>query len=353
MRLRIVQKIIDAIRGKSLFLKYDALSETVRYLSQYIEFDKNLSKSILKKHRFPYFTFKNDKKKLKKYLSTIDATSFPKARGILREHQLKLLNLAKEVMPIMESAGVKPFIIGGTLLGAVRHGGFIPWDEDIDFDMMRDDYDKLWEYVKKNFPHIDNQSYHNYAEFYVDLDKLVKDNPNKVVFALKTNGLCAYRGTNLEDILTLDFFPRDYIKDGLSEEEYLKYRNECDKFFLPNQTWHDVFEIFNKEINNSNIYSKDGSITAKGWGSFGFYRKYRSLFLPKKDLFPLKRIRFEDAEFYAPNNAEVLLKKTFNNYNCIPTDIALGVHIKILNRYLKPQGRKYYIEIEDILGGKQ
>ena len=89
MKLRVIQKIIDAIRGKSLLIKYYALGETVRYLSQYIEFDKNMSRSILKKHWFPYFTFKNDKKKLQKYLSKIDAPSFPKARGILREHQLK------------------------------------------------------------------------------------------------------------------------------------------------------------------------------------------------------------------------------------------------------------------------
>ena len=350
VKLKIFQNIIDVIRAKELQKEYDVLRETVLYLSNHIDFDEKVKNRILKEHKCAYLTFTNDKKILKEYLKTIDATKIPHATGKLREHQLKLLQLAKDVIPEIEKEGIKPFIIGGTLLGAVRHGGFIPWDEDIDFDMMREDYNKLWEYAKNNYPCIDKKSYHKYSEFYVDLDNLIKQNPNKIVFALKTNGLCAYRGTSLEDVMTLDFFPRDYVKDDLSEEKYLTYRKNCDKLFKKGCSWEEEFEIFKKELSNEKIYSKDGSNTARGWGNIGFYRAYRSLYLSKNDLFPLKRIKFEDTEFYAPKNPDALLNKTFKNYHNIPAIISFGMHIKILNQYLNPQNRRYYIKIKDLLG---
>ncbi len=56
-----------------------------------------------------------------------------------RIHDLNLL-IAEEIKRICEENDIKYFIIAGTLLGAIRHGGFIPWDEDMDFGMLREDY---------------------------------------------------------------------------------------------------------------------------------------------------------------------------------------------------------------------
>ena len=61
----------------------------------------------------------------------------------LRELQLTELNILKELLPIFERNGIRYYALGGTMLGAVRHHGFIPWDDDIDIGVPREDYERL------------------------------------------------------------------------------------------------------------------------------------------------------------------------------------------------------------------
>ena len=60
-----------------------------------------------------------------------------------REHQLALLTLLKEFDRVCRLVGVKYTLFAGTLLGSVRHKGFIPWDDDLDVMMLRADYDRF------------------------------------------------------------------------------------------------------------------------------------------------------------------------------------------------------------------
>lgn len=66
----------------------------------------------------------------------------------LRKLQLTELGLAKKYTDFCDSHNLRYFMIGGTFLGAVRHKGFVPWDDDMDFGMYREDYERFLQLCK-------------------------------------------------------------------------------------------------------------------------------------------------------------------------------------------------------------
>lgn len=87
--------------------------------------------------------------------STADAQkrfflSMPKAKGINRNLQLLEKDLLKALITICDANNLPCWLYLGTLLGAVRHKGFIPWDDDLDICMAREDIDKLRDILKDN-----------------------------------------------------------------------------------------------------------------------------------------------------------------------------------------------------------
>ena len=64
-------------------------------------------------------------------------------REVLEKVQPILLEIALEIRRVCEENGIRYFMYRGTFLGAVRHRGFIPWDDDMDFAMLREDYEKF------------------------------------------------------------------------------------------------------------------------------------------------------------------------------------------------------------------
>ena len=62
---------------------------------------------------------------------------------LLKKIQAELILMMKDVVSVFDEAGIKWFLSGGSVLGAVRHQGFIPWDDDIDIFMERADFEKF------------------------------------------------------------------------------------------------------------------------------------------------------------------------------------------------------------------
>ena len=70
----------------------------------------------------------------------------------IKRVQNRLLEMAKATAAILEKNNIPYQIAFGTLLGAVRHGGFIPWDDDFDFLLFDDSYDKATEALARELP---------------------------------------------------------------------------------------------------------------------------------------------------------------------------------------------------------
>ena len=70
----------------------------------------------------------------------------------IKDCQNRLLNIAKIVNGICQRNNISLFMLGGTMLGAIRHKGFIPWDDDMDFGVIYDDYVKLERILKRELP---------------------------------------------------------------------------------------------------------------------------------------------------------------------------------------------------------
>ena len=73
----------------------------------------------------------------------VDINNIPKTKGKLRQIQLQILEMLKLFDDICKRNNINYWIESGTLLGAVRHKGFIPWDDDVDVCILRDDVEKL------------------------------------------------------------------------------------------------------------------------------------------------------------------------------------------------------------------
>lgn len=144
-------------------------------------------------------------------------------REDIRKYQLAQLALLKQVDSICNKLQLKYYLVYGTLIGAVRHNGFIPWDADVDVALFRDDYEKLKEFFCKQ--PIENLFYQHYE---TDANHIL---PHAVLRIEGTHVIYNYqrssRYKSKHDGIYIDIFPID----NLTNDEKLR-KTQARKYIL-------------------------------------------------------------------------------------------------------------------------
>lgn len=286
----------------------------------------------------------NPKEQLEFLKSIIDVSSLKPASGRLREYQLRYLNFAKELQILFDKIEIKPFLAAGTLCGAIRHKGYIPWDDDIDFWVTREDYNKLINYAQQNQILYERKGnrFNNTNKVLEYEDNLVHQNPNKLFFILSSNVLQLYKGTSIKDYSVIDIFPIDFYNDNYSFEEYKKYTQKIQaKLWKINNYIRELHFLQQEREKNTNIV-KNSKKLFYGIDNIGSYIPSQlNDFWNYDDIFPLKKVVFEDTEFWVPNNSERVLDLWCPKWRGLPNDIGYPHHLAIIDKYLN---KKYKIK---------
>lgn len=249
-----------------------------------------------------------------------------KIKGNLRNVQLLYVELLRFINNVCKKHDINYWLDYGTLLGAFRHDGFIPWDDDVDLSIMRKDYEKLIKVLPEEI------SKYDYFKENCGLSLLIENHKNyfedfKSVYDVDDeNGFLArYRYSFLKiawlkPYIWIDVFPKDYILEEKLEyfkKNYVstKYKFNHDIKIGKKEFWNE-FNRVKKElglVNNKTKYFND-SIDVIELAPVKIYETDK--------MFPLKTIEFEGYEFKCPKNIEYALEVEFGkNYMHIPNII--------------------------------
>lgn len=214
----------------------------------------------------------------------------------LRAAQITMTEMLMAVDKICKEEGIPYWITDGTLLGSERHKGFIPWDDDADIGMLREDYNRFRKIITAKLPEkfkVETETVHTHG----------KHNWLKILF-LDDFEWIDWHGINRKGI-SIDIFPYDYVseKNKLTLKEKLVHRIASiqyppDADNLKNKLrrvvyWSRLQDIYNV-VNAKSEYVTYGIETPY----YGFAH------FKVKDIFPLKQGMFENKTFNIPQHPD-------------------------------------------------
>lgn len=258
------------------------------------------------------------------------ASNFPDNRSDydtpLRQAQMVMLRMLKIVDDICQRHGIEYWLDGGTLLGAVRHKGFIPWDDDIDIAMMRDDYDRFVEIVESELSDdLFFQTPENDPGFMNMITPVKIRDLKSLIFEGYENGSEPYHQG-----LFVDIFPYDHLPSDGRKRKFYKYlgkkllkvkRAKLEKHRKHHGHLLNSFygKLLSVEAINRLLRSLIDRVNGKNADVIGFgLDSTLTRYYGKEKFFPLQRIEFEGNSFSAPKDTDYYLRVTYGDYMELP-----------------------------------
>lgn len=249
----------------------------------------------------------------------------------LRQLQMIELNILLEVDKICKKHNITYYLGEGTLLGAARHQGFIPWDDDLDILMFRKDYEKFIDVTMRELPsHLLLLNNLTYKKYHLPLTKIVTKDNQGFINVLDSN-LTDHTGPYI-DIFPVDFLPfnpsknsKEYIK--LKKIRYYRYLllfkvnyksvNTLRKLMYRIISKFLPFKYFHKKIYKLSTKYNEDEKTVYAVNFASSYSLQKQI-VPKEVYGKPKYIEFEGHFFPVPNNYKKLLKTIYDNYEELP-----------------------------------
>ena len=253
----------------------------------------------------------------------------------LRKAQLKMVEILEAIDDICKRHDIKWWLCYGTMLGAVRHNGFIPWDDDCDIAMMREDYERFMEVALKELPsnlHLQNRELE--PSYNKSITKIRMDGTKLVALEEKENE--PYHQGIFVDIFVWDYHLKinEVILKNISWITKLRYKRKN----YPKGHWkRSAWQV------TAALPYLFYSCTLKCMTAFSLsYRKNESLpyvgtefkttdkvFCSREMIFPLRRdIPFEGKYFPVPNDCNAFLTYKYGDYMTLPPVGQRRVHAK-------------------------
>ncbi len=280
------------------------------------------------------------------------------SRAELRQLQLKSLEMAIYFRDFCKENNLKFFLCGGGCIGAVRHKGFIPWDDDVDVFMPRDDYEKL----KELWPQKADTSRFSYCRpdkrhYYRNLFATINDN-NTTFIKTHQADLDVNHGIVL-DILPLDGYPNSKLARLSQVFWALIYSIFCAQMVPVNhgkmvsflgdfllkcvpskKIRHKVWRFAEKQMSKYKISDCD-NITELCSGPYYMRKKY-----PKTAFEKAIEVEFEGTLMPIPIGFDEYLRTAFGDYMQLPPKEKQVAHHDVVfcdveNSYEKYKGVYY------------
>lgn len=170
----------------------------------------------------------------------------------MSEYRNIILEIMEYVQKVSEENGIQCFLSGGTLLGAIRHKGFIPWDDDADMMLLRKDYEKLIKIINSDESPYKALCLTTDFEYFLPFAKVVDTRTyvRDQHVPYKNNGVCV-------DLFPIDNLPgkKAKITKHYQFQKKLKDKFEnlycVDKSVLNNQVLIKLYQIMLKLVGTS------------------------------------------------------------------------------------------------------